>query len=56
MGLRRYGDLGNLGDARSQAGAAEARQLEKLMQDYGRQEELLVRLQEQEREMQVISA
>ncbi|GAX80141.1 hypothetical protein CEUSTIGMA_g7579.t1 [Chlamydomonas eustigma] len=35
-----------------QASAAEARQLEKLMQDYGRQEELLVRLQNQEQEMQ----
>ena len=37
----------------SQAGAAEARQLEKLLQEYGKQEELLVRLQHQEEELQV---
>ena len=36
-----------------QAGAAEARQLEKLTQEYGRQEELLERLKDQEQELQV---
>ena len=36
-----------------QAGAAEARQLERLMADYGKQEELLQRLKDQEQEMQV---
>ena len=36
-----------------QAGAAEARQLEKLMTDYGKQEVLLQRLKDQEQEVQV---
>ena len=36
-----------------QAGAAEARQLEKLMADYGKQEVLLHRLMDQEQEIQV---